>query len=509
MNRPKRQRKRNSLSFSELQEAEAAERFLQKKKNKLAKLAKLASAKLISSNTKTNSSNINSKVQQKHTLRRKIAATVKKNFFTKSNPRKRPRTYKSKSSSESESSDELSNESFDKSADKLSDESSGESSDESSGESSGELSGESSGESSCESSCESSSSSVSSSTISSSRKSTRKRKSRYISIDGHQILKQNLYGLGEAQTITGSIENVQLRNLPKIKAARNSFTLYCAKFREKRHGNDGNSGGSIITGIKEASKSWNLLNDSEKLVYFNLAIKDKIRYNKEMEKRSLLIKKLKKKNKSIMKNEKKNERKNEKKNGKKKDFKKVKKRRSNKPSEKQRILREYNAMVKEESRKRSLLRTIYLSQNRNALLPFIESVTLLKNGITTTATAESIQLTTIKTTPSYIVRGQLRPYQLKGVSWLINMHERGTNCILADEMGLGKTLQTITFLSYIKFHLKINGPSLVVVPLSVLTSWKNEFKKWAPTLNVIQLHSSGKKLTKLSGGIFLNTIQVT
>jgi SNF2 family DNA or RNA helicase len=88
------------------------------------------------------------------------------------------------------------------------------------------------------------------------------------------------------------------------------------------------------------------------------------------------------------------------------------------------------------------------------------------------------------------------------VSWLINMHERGTNCILADEMGLGKTLQTITFLSYIKFHLKINGPSLVVVPLSVLTSWKNEFKKWAPTLNVIQLHSSGKKFTKLSGGIF-------
>ena len=73
---------------------------------------------------------------------------------------------------------------------------------------------------------------------------------------------------------------------------------------------------------------------------------------------------------------------------------------------------------------------------------------------------------------------------------MVNMHERGTNCILADEMGLGKTLQTITFLSYLKINLSVQGPSLVVVPLSVLTSWMQEFKRWSPTLKVLQLHAS-------------------
>merc|ERR1711865_276975 len=69
-------------------------------------------------------------------------------------------------------------------------------------------------------------------------------------------------------------------------------------------------------------------------------------------------------------------------------------------------------------------------------------------------------------------------------------YEQGTNCILADEMGLGKTLQTITFLSCLKLNYKLKGPSLIVVPLSVLTSWMNEFRKWSPTLKVLQLHSS-------------------
>lgn len=35
----------------------------------------------------------------------------------------------------------------------------------------------------------------------------------------------------------------------------------------------------------------------------------------------------------------------------------------------------------------------------------------------------------------------LRPYQLEGLSWLVERHKRGHGCILGDEMGLGKTLQ--------------------------------------------------------------------
>lgn len=37
-------------------------------------------------------------------------------------------------------------------------------------------------------------------------------------------------------------------------------------------------------------------------------------------------------------------------------------------------------------------------------------------------------------------------------------------------MGLGKTLQSITFVSYLRDHLRVNGPYLVVAPLSVLSN---------------------------------------
>jgi hypothetical protein len=44
--------------------------------------------------------------------------------------------------------------------------------------------------------------------------------------------------------------------------------------------------------------------------------------------------------------------------------------------------------------------------------------------------------------------------------------------------GLGKTLQTIAFLGHLRFERNSNVPSLVVCPLSVLSSWLNECEKW-------------------------------
>ena len=37
--------------------------------------------------------------------------------------------------------------------------------------------------------------------------------------------------------------------------------------------------------------------------------------------------------------------------------------------------------------------------------------------------------------------GSLKPFQLKRLSWLVNLYEQGINGILSDEMGLGKTVQ--------------------------------------------------------------------
>ena len=56
-------------------------------------------------------------------------------------------------------------------------------------------------------------------------------------------------------------------------------------------------------------------------------------------------------------------------------------------------------------------------------------------------------------------------------------------------MGLGKTLQTISFLAHLHGR-GIPGPSLVVCPLSVISSWMAEFKRWCPQLRIVRIHSS-------------------
>lgn len=58
-------------------------------------------------------------------------------------------------------------------------------------------------------------------------------------------------------------------------------------------------------------------------------------------------------------------------------------------------------------------------------------------------------------------------------------------------MGLGKTIQSVSFLSYLYHQMKQYGPFLVVVPLSTITAWQMQFKKWAPSLNVICYMGSG------------------
>jgi SWI/SNF-related matrix-associated actin-dependent regulator of chromatin subfamily A member 5 len=89
-----------------------------------------------------------------------------------------------------------------------------------------------------------------------------------------------------------------------------------------------------------------------------------------------------------------------------------------------------------------------------------------------------------------VINGQMRPYQLQGLNWMVSLHHNGLNGILADEMGLGKTLQTISFLTYLKYRQNIPGPHLVVVPKSTLQNWAREFEHWSPTFNVIVLTGS-------------------
>lgn len=78
------------------------------------------------------------------------------------------------------------------------------------------------------------------------------------------------------------------------------------------------------------------------------------------------------------------------------------------------------------------------------------------------------------------LQATLRSYQETGFQWFKSLSEYQLGGILADEMGLGKTVQTIAYL----LSEKSKFPHLVVVPSSVVYNWRNEFKKFAPTLRV-------------------------
>ena len=96
------------------------------------------------------------------------------------------------------------------------------------------------------------------------------------------------------------------------------------------------------------------------------------------------------------------------------------------------------------------------------------------------------------------LRGQLRPYQKQGVSWLSTLESLGLNPCLADDMGLGKTLQVIALLlserapRRPKKNLRL-PPTLLIAPTSVLSNWQKEIEKFAPQLACMIHHGSTRE----------------
>ncbi|KAM4728449.1 chromodomain-helicase-DNA-binding protein 8 isoform 2-T2 [Anableps anableps] len=94
----------------------------------------------------------------------------------------------------------------------------------------------------------------------------------------------------------------------------------------------------------------------------------------------------------------------------------------------------------------------------------------------------------LEETREYKNGNTLREYQLEGVNWLLFNWYNRQNCILADEMGLGKTIQSITLLSEV-YAAGVQGPFLVIAPLSTITNWEREFTTWTD-MNAIVYHGS-------------------
>jgi SNF2 family DNA or RNA helicase len=88
--------------------------------------------------------------------------------------------------------------------------------------------------------------------------------------------------------------------------------------------------------------------------------------------------------------------------------------------------------------------------------------------------------------------GTLRPYQVRGFSWLAFLREWGLGGCLADDMGLGKTVQALALIQRDRERGE-EKPVLVVCPTSVVNNWKREAERFTPRLSVMVHHGSDRK----------------
>jgi SNF2 family DNA or RNA helicase len=147
-----------------------------------------------------------------------------------------------------------------------------------------------------------------------------------------------------------------------------------------------------------------------------------------------------------------------------------------------------------------------------------------------TATAEKIPIIE----PPEGFHGSLRPYQIRGVSWMSFLERFGFGPCLADDMGLGKTIQLLALLAYERVGRAAKSvqsgasdsdtgaaspdqgwkqlsaevmadaaakrseagyipPTLLVVPMSVVGNWLHEAKRFCPELKFIVHHGVERK----------------
>ena len=109
------------------------------------------------------------------------------------------------------------------------------------------------------------------------------------------------------------------------------------------------------------------------------------------------------------------------------------------------------------------------------------------------STTDSESLPEIQQPPKF--EGQLRPYQLTGLRWMAFLSKFGVGTCLADDMGLGKTIQLIALLQHERIEQGMGvGPTLLVVPTSVIGNWERELDKFSPEITVHVHHGIDRPL---------------
>ena len=114
------------------------------------------------------------------------------------------------------------------------------------------------------------------------------------------------------------------------------------------------------------------------------------------------------------------------------------------------------------------------------------------------------KISTIQTPSTF--HGKLRPYQVKGVSWLSFLTQFGLGSCLADDMGLGKTVMLITLLLHDRESSNgssQHSPALLICPMSIVGNWQREVQRFAPSLKIMIHHGH----ERLSGEAFAREAQ--
>ncbi len=110
------------------------------------------------------------------------------------------------------------------------------------------------------------------------------------------------------------------------------------------------------------------------------------------------------------------------------------------------------------------------------------------------------------------LRAELRPYQLRGMSWLVQLTQFGLGACLADDMGLGKTVQWLAYLLHRRaLHPHDSRPVLLVCPTSVIGNWEREATRFAPTLPLVRHYGADRHqnaedfLTQVTGKLVVTS----
>jgi superfamily II DNA or RNA helicase len=91
------------------------------------------------------------------------------------------------------------------------------------------------------------------------------------------------------------------------------------------------------------------------------------------------------------------------------------------------------------------------------------------------------------------LQATLRPYQERGLNWLVTMGSLGLGACLADDMGLGKTMQLLALLLRRKDEARRDGrPALLIAPTSVVGNWEREVERFAPSLDVVRHYGAAR-----------------